>query len=705
MTNALSSYFTLATYRNTYMHKIIFENGVKIDDINKPLKKGDKKHGTIVEFIPNQQYLGKNCDLPFDVLMDWTDDMSYQISEGITITLDELDGLDTISHNKYKAKPFSKYIEKLLVGEGKQIGDILSLSGDGSLVEEIRESIIGKDENIKSKKKKVKKEVHLDVVFAYQDDLNTVYDSFCNFTRTEDGGVHVDSVEEVICRFLQNKTKENMTDNEKAKWDITWADVKEGLKLAINLSTDAQVQFMGNAKNKIQNDDLKPIIKEIVQTKLNTLYEENQSKFQTIFKFIKMNARARIEANKTRQASKKERMGKFDDRDMSNYVACSNTGKAYKELYLVEGEKSAKGAVVDGRFSTAFQAVYAFRGCTKNPYKVSFSEVMQNNEWAGLVKVMRCGIGSSFNLKNLYFDKICILTDADIDGHFITLGICGFFVLYFPEIIKAGKLYKVFSPLYHIDDKNHEFIANKYELMEVFMDKIVKKYKVLQPVFSKDTMIDFLYDTMNYRDTLSDLQRYFKVNKYLIELIAGLLVTWNYVRSEEDYDALDKLFSDQKFITKLMSNVQKKYPEITLKKRYIRGVVDGHYCSLEINDRFIRKISSFIDIYQRYGYNLEVKEKKADESHIMTIGEFLDDAQKLMPKIIARYKGLGEATAEQLEETTMNPDNQMLVRLTMHDCEKALATFKKLMGNKTKDAKLRKEMMEMYRLDPEDLDN
>ena len=153
MTNALSSYFTLATYRNTYMHKIVFENGVKIDDINKPLKKGDKKHGTIVEFIPNPQYLGKNCDLPFDVLMDWTDDMSYQISEGITITLDELDGLYTISHNKYKAKPFSKYIEKLLVGEGKQIGDILSLSGDGSLVEEIRESIIGKDENVKSKKK------------------------------------------------------------------------------------------------------------------------------------------------------------------------------------------------------------------------------------------------------------------------------------------------------------------------------------------------------------------------------------------------------------------------------------------------------------------------------------------------------------------------------------------------------------------------
>ena len=227
------------------------------------------------------------------------------------------------------------------------------------------------------------------------------------------------------------------------------------------------------------------------------------------------------------------------------------------------------------------------------------------------------------------------------------MGICGFFALYLPEIVKAGLLYKVFSPLYNIDDKSHPFVQNKGELMEIFMAKIVKSYEITLDnghKLSKDELFDFLFDTVDYREDMINLQSYFKVNKYLIEIIASSLVEWGIVRSINDYDNLDKTFSDQKFITKLMSKLQKKYPEVIAKNKFIRGVVEGHYVSVEVNNRFIKKLEPFIDIYKTYGSLLTVTEKKG-ETFDMSIAEFLDMTYKLMPKIITRYKGLNKTSS------------------------------------------------------------
>ena len=162
-------------------------------------------------------------------------------------------------------------------------------------------------------------------------------------------------------------------------WDITWADVREGLVILINLSTNAQVQFMGNAKNKIQNEDLKAPIKEIVQSGLDDLYASRENDFRAIAKDIKQTARARIEAAKNKKASTIKKTDKFDEFGIKNYKPCNNTGKQYKELMLVEGERSASGSIVNGR-NPATQAVFGFRGVTKNPYKSSFAEIMANNE-------------------------------------------------------------------------------------------------------------------------------------------------------------------------------------------------------------------------------------------------------------------------------------------------------------------------------------
>lgn len=708
--NAISSYFSLATYRNTYMHKISFKNGEKVDDENHKIGKGEKKHGTVTEFISNPTYLGKDTYLPFDILYAWLVEMSYQFSTDITIEVEKRKGLKTISKQKLKRKPFTEFIHSdIMVDQiGKKLYPMaLNISGDAKIKEEVVENILDAANRAKAKKKKMTKDIHLDVTFAYTDNPGYYAESFCNFTKTTAGGVHLDSVEDVLFRFLQTKTKSYMTDKEKEKWDITWNDVKENLVVLVNLSTNAQVQFMGNAKDKIQNEELKAPLKEIVQAGLNDLLDAQEPDIHYIAKRIKQVARARVEAAKTRKASMTKRVDNFDELEITNYVPCNNTGKKYKELLLIEGEKSAAGSIVNGR-DPSFQAIFGFKGVTKNPYKWSFDQIMENKEWANLNVIMKCGVGENFNLNKLYFDKIIIMTDADIDGFYIAMGICSYFALNFPEIVQDGRLYRVYSPLYNVDDKNHPFVQNKAEMIDILLKKIIKQYSVAikgdAKKLSKDEFYEFLFDTVDYRTQMIDLEGYFKVKRYLIELIASILVEYGAVRSSTDYDDLKKLFGNQKFITTLMNRIQKKYPEVICKNQFVRGVIEGHYASVEVNDRFIKKIAPLIEIYQAYPIDLIVYEKKGDEME-MTIGEFLDMSYKLMPKILTRYKGLGEVNADQLEKTTLNPENRLLVRLTMKDCKKALDVFYKLQGTRGKDKARRKAMMEEYVIDPENLDS
>ena len=121
----------------------------------------------------------------------------------------------------------------------------------------------------------------MDFACCYEKTPDTVLDSYCNFTRTTDGGVHLDTVLETFCRFIQSKTKDRMTEKEKEKWTVTWNDIKTGLVMIVNLSTNAQVQFMGNAKTKIQNMKLKPVIEKMALEEITKYFDKNNDELET----------------------------------------------------------------------------------------------------------------------------------------------------------------------------------------------------------------------------------------------------------------------------------------------------------------------------------------------------------------------------------------------------------------------------------------
>ena len=176
---------------------------------------------------------------------------------------------------------------------------------------------------------------------------------------------------------------------------------------------------------------------------------------------------------------------------------------------------------------------------------------MNNKEWRDLVTVLKCGIGPKFDLLKLYFDRINIMTDSDIDGYGISAGILLFFYIYMRPIIEQGKLYKVFSPLYRIDDKDHPFVVTKYQIVEIYHKKIIKNFKIKRKgdkdFMSKSEFYDFLNDTYDYRNNLIRAAKESgNIYKFFIEIVISNLVMLGVVRSFDDYDNIEKTFSPSK---------------------------------------------------------------------------------------------------------------------------------------------------------------
>lgn len=705
--NALSDYFSLETFRaiENYRHYIEFENGKKIKDEQNTKKSSDKAHGSIVKFKPSKQYLGAKTVIPYKDVIKWIEKMTYLFPVGteIKIRMDIFDGMKLKETYKFKVRQFEDLLDTIC--SDKSYSPKCSFSGNTSISEKVK--ILGKGN--KMTEKTIKKNIHLDVAMRYTSEAITMYDSYCNYTNTTEGGVHQDAVEACYCRYIIDKARATQTDAQKEKYKLLWEDAKNGLNIVINLATGAQVGFVGNAKQKVGNAELTPYLNEIIKTNMDKFFEENPRVLDEYIKIVKLNAKARVEMQKVKTATQKERMNSFKEHEMKNFISCNNRGKKFRELFLTEGD-SAGGSASNGCDKDT-QAFLLFRGIVANPLKCTLAEIMENEEWKTFVNVLRCGIGPSFDINKLYYDRINIFTDSDSDGYGISSGMVVFIYMYLRPLIEAGKVYKVFSPLYRIDDKEHPFVVSKTEMVEIFQKKVAKHYKLTTESgyqLDKDELIEFLQDTYSYS---SDLVRMAKnlgnVNKFLVEQIIALLTVSGYVRSSKDYDDFDKLFTDQKFIKNLMSRIQEKFPEITVNQENhtLKGVVNGKFCSIKINKRFIRQAEDLIPIYRKYQYKVFVLEKGKEETVEMSIGEFLDQTVKLSAKILSRFKGLGELNADDMFKTALDINNRVSIQYTVEDAEREMEIFKKLHGNGKKEMEARKQMMAEYKIARDDLDN
>ena len=711
--NALSDYFKLVSYREEEqkMHTLVYENGVLQSDETKKTK----EHGSYAEFRVSKKYMGEEAELPIEEVIDWVESLFYLNStalkeKGITCEIVIMNGLELEYKKTFKPKPFAELLTRLIPAnmKKKQLTEVCHFEGSTSFIENSKTLVTKEDGTTSVENKDIEKVIHFDVAMQYSiaAEMNDVacYDTYCNYTNTTDNGIHLDAFDEAYCRYMQNAVNGSMTEGQRAKLKITWDDIRTNLFCVLNLSTSAQVGFVGNAKQKIGNKELIPYIKEIVTTGLDKFFSTHKDILDEYIKLIRLNAKARQEAAKAKTATQTERLNSFKELAMKNYIPCNNKGKnQFREIYLVEG-LSAAGSVRNGSFPNT-QAAFMFRGVTANPLKCSLSELMQNREWRDLVTVLRCGIGPKFDMNKLYFNRINILVDADIDGLYITTGMLTFFYLYMRPIIEEGRLYKVYTPLYKVNDKENPFIGNKLEMIQLYFKNITKKYKVKlsgeDSFISKDELEEFLLDSYDYRDNLIlAAKNSGRINKFFIERVLSLLII-----TGVDETNFDEKLQNQKVIRDIMSKLQKTYKEVTLENGTFSGIVDGRKISLKINSRFFKKTMDLSPIITKYGYQVTVQQKKMDTEKVMSIGEFMDECTRLSPEIIFRYKGLGELDGKELRETTLDINNRISVQYTVEDAKRELEIFKMTHGVSAADVVKRKEMMKLFKIRREDLDN
>ena len=430
-------------------------------------------------------------------------------------------------------------------------------------------------------------------------------------------------------------------------------------------------------------------LKDLTYNALREYFNSNSKELKKYIDKIKLNAKARHESNKVRNSVIKGSSNNFEEHFlMDNFDPANNQGKNdYTELILIEG-RSAKGSASTGRFDRSCQAVFSLRGVPLNSFTTTLDKVLLNQEFNTLIKILGCNIGSKFDINKLKYNKIIIMADSDSDGFNITSLVCAFFIKHMPEIVKQGYLYKAVAPLYKIKSKYKKFILNKREYIEVFEKQVEQAMRIsdinTKKLFTVKEMEDFLFVNRDYLEDLHRSANRLSIHPILLEYIVIHLNDKNFKKEFE-----------------------KKYPELSIDENNVMsGIYEGRYQLLLMDSIFYKRIKN-IQKYIEMNKNMyiDVHEKVGKDTNYigrMSIGEFMTLAQKYQPEIQFRYKGLGELKPEELRDTTLDPNNRILIRLTTDDIERDLKGFDVLHGNKSDERKL---LMKHFKISREDLDN
>ena len=451
--NALSKWMEVTIKRDGYEHFIRFKDGGHVDI---PLTKRDKtsKTGTRVRFMPDDDIFS-TTNFSFTTVCERMQESAFLL-EGITIEItDEEDN----KHESYcyedGLKAFVEYINE----DKKELHKATVMSGS-------------------------KDKIDVKVAFQYTESYNENIVSFVNNVKTSDGGPHEVGFKTAITRVFNEYARSNGILKAKDK-NLEGPDTREGLTAIVSLKIPEQLlQFEGQTKGKLGTPVARTVVDSVVSEKLQFFLEENKAIAISILeKMIKSKSareaarKARDEARNGKDKGKKERIisGKLTPAQSKN--------PKINELFLVEGD-SAGGSAKTGR-DRKYQAILPLRGKVLNTEKASLEEAYKNEEINTMIHAIGAGVGSDFDIEDSNYDKVIIMTDADVDGSHIQILLLTFFYRYMKPLIETGHLYIAMPPLYKIEcGKEGEYAwteEDRKALLEKFKGKTTKtqRYKGL----------------------------------------------------------------------------------------------------------------------------------------------------------------------------------------------------------------------------------
>lgn len=440
--NALSSKLDVKVFREGKIFEQTYERGAPQGEL-KVTGKTDKT-GTEITFHPDEQIF-QTIKFSYETILDHLRHAAY-LTKGVRTSLED----------ESTGKRFAFYFE-------------------GGIQSYVKHLNIGKevvDDDIFYVDKLVN-DTQVEISLQYTDAYTETIKSFANNVQNPEGGTHLTGFRAALTRVINDYARKNALLKEKEE-NLSGEDTREGLT-AIILVKLPDPQFEGQTKNKLGNPEVRGYVETVMNEYLNYYLEEHPAVARKIVGKALLAARARKAARAARENIL--RKGVLDGASMPGKLAdCASKDPKDSEIYLVEGD-SAGGSAKVGR-DPKTQAILPLRGKVLNVERARLDKMLANNEIVSLIKALGVGIEESFDINGLRYDRIIIMTDADVDGSHISTLLMTFFFRYMKEVVDGGHVYLAKPPLFELvkaNRKNSVFIYDEAELDKILDDAIAKR--------------------------------------------------------------------------------------------------------------------------------------------------------------------------------------------------------------------------------------
>jgi DNA gyrase subunit B len=654
--NALSEVLDLSIWRNDKEHFMRFRHGVAEAKLKEVGPSGGKR-GTKVTFLPSKETFTQTV-FDFETLEHRLRELAF-LNSGVRIFLRDLRAEEARESELFYeggVEAFVRYLDR----SKKALHEPLLVRGE-------------------------KDGVTVEVSLEWNDSYHENVLCFTNNIRQKDGGTHLMGFRAGLTRQV-NTYAELLGLTKKAKIDLSGEDVREGLTCVLSVKVP-DPKFSSQTKDKLVSSEVRAAVEGVVNDKLGQWFEEHPAETRFIIGKAIEAAAAREAARKARELTR--RKGVLDISSLPGKLAdCQERDPSKSEIFIVEGD-SAGGSAKQGR-SRANQAILPLKGKILNVERARFDKILSSQEIGTLITAIGAGIGTEdFDIEKVRYHKIIIMTDADVDGAHIRTLLLTFFYRQMPQIIERGYLYIAQPPLYKVKKGTQEVYLKDDKAFEQFVTTCALENTVL--VASKNQhagadLADIVERSRRFHHVLHNLARRVPPRFLEAAALAGVL-------DGKTGDLAKKAAAVAAKLAQLDGSTAWKgaaEQHGIILARTVRGVeekivIDSGLLANQDARELGDLGKDMADIFRGPAVTLQKNtgDKKPVEMSFSSPDGLLAAVDQLGRRgcTVSRFKGLGEMNAEQLWETTLNPESRTLLQVSVEHAEKADEVFTTLMGD------------------------